>query len=508
MHSLDSLSRDGRRLLWNPVVLIVGLLLLFGALHLNWHSGRTHPDENYHFKILLESLDHSLLTPTLDGKPWFTKPPLLLWLAAALDWGLGVGPRAALRLVSLAGWACSFMFVRKWLLLVHPDPHEATTHALAAVSGLGVLWFSRIGMMDLPLLANLLAVIWAAWSWKASGFTRRGVGALALALALGGWWKGPVFYVLAALPILAAWGRDNLRAGLTASLRFWPIVLISLLVGNAWLLVNVIRYGEEYTRFFFLHENLSRLKALRPGVLGAYFFLGISPFWPAVLAGLFLLKRSALQNPPVRVALALIASTLLVFGYGADKHFHWFIPAFVGLGMLAACLGTNLKDVRLNRLLAGFEFLVGVLPVWLGFVGLISFARIAEVELGGGSVLAMLWVLGCWTAGVLLRRRELSTLGWIFSFSILIHQLVPTAIELSDVPASLRQGREWSCAVVREGAVQESVADAILFKKFRGGLTDIRKEMTRVRLEKNRASLEALALKLTRTIHCVPKVSG
>jgi 4-amino-4-deoxy-L-arabinose transferase-like glycosyltransferase len=75
------------------------------------------PDEGRYAGVAYEMLHGNLLVPTLNGLPFFHKPPLLYWLDAAAMAVLGPTPLAARLGPALLGWclgAVLFLHLRRW----------------------------------------------------------------------------------------------------------------------------------------------------------------------------------------------------------------------------------------------------------------------------------------------------------------------------------------------------------------------------------------------------------
>src|SRR3974390_2027501 len=93
---------------WTPLF----LLLLVWALLLVWHQNLLPMQAWDESRIANNALEMARgghwFTPTYDGAPdhWNTKPPLLIWLVAAL-FPLGGPPLLALPLPSLLAWGAT-----------------------------------------------------------------------------------------------------------------------------------------------------------------------------------------------------------------------------------------------------------------------------------------------------------------------------------------------------------------------------------------------------------------
>jgi|GEM_PF-5971279 len=479
---------------------IIGFMLLTYFLHPDWSAGRNHPDENYHLKVLAESLEGSIFSPTLKGHPWFNKPPLLLWLATIPHKVLGTGLRESLRLVAVLGWMISFGYTTA-ILSLKPDQARGKIipRAFSAVASFGVLWFSRIGMMDLPLLANLLAMVYSCWRWKTHAYARRELIVMSAALALGGWWKGPVFYPWTFLACLLLFEPKEWRSALQSLRKTFWIPLTAVLVGNAWMIWLLAHHGESYAKFFFLKENVSRLKAVRPVVFLTYIIMGTFPFWGGLLRALPKMRETS-TSPATRMGLSLAASTLLIFGMGADKHFHWFIPLYTGLLLLpcppkAETPPAVLAAARALDIIAG----AGILGAALLFAGFCLFSEVTLPVTGA-------WLLlsgGLLAAAAGFRGNHTGLLaGWTTVFTLLLYWLVPFTTRPDQVPSHLAKNRKWICEPIKQGKIQTSAADSLIFYKFRARFTNTDREVADLLKTPSRESAQALTDRLRVSIHC------
>ena len=86
---------------WDTAI-VLGIVLLWLAATA-WMRPLMHPDEGRYATVAWEMLrSGDWLTPTLDGMPFFHKPPLFYWITAAALWLLGPIEIAA-RTASLLG---------------------------------------------------------------------------------------------------------------------------------------------------------------------------------------------------------------------------------------------------------------------------------------------------------------------------------------------------------------------------------------------------------------------
>ncbi|MFO1216861.1 MAG: glycosyltransferase family 39 protein [Burkholderiaceae bacterium] len=231
----------------SPWVQAVGLVLWL-ALMATWRP-LTLPDEGRYVGVALEMLrSGDWVVPTLDGLPYFHKPPLFYWItAAALALG---GPhllaaRAASLLAAVAMGAFVAWFAARrlgadaarwtvWMLATMPFLAGASQFAnldlLVAACITGAIVCLADGLLRDAGDAAARRVIVAGWVMMALGVLAKGLIGLVLPLAVvGAWslqrrgwglawfadakralgWAGPVAWALIALPWFIAVQRRH-----------------------------------------------------------------------------------------------------------------------------------------------------------------------------------------------------------------------------------------------------------------------------------------------------------
>jgi len=169
-----------------PVALVASVL----AAGLGSPSGGTHPDERLYLSLANEmQVQGTWMTPTLEGQPDYTKPPLLYWAARAC---LGIfGPRLWAARLPVAICALLLALVAGRLARRFGGEPAFARGVLLVGTSLGVLRYGRLTMMDVPLaLAVALAVdvVWTAVERRRPALLLQ----MGLAAGLSGLLKGPV----------------------------------------------------------------------------------------------------------------------------------------------------------------------------------------------------------------------------------------------------------------------------------------------------------------------------
>jgi 4-amino-4-deoxy-L-arabinose transferase-like glycosyltransferase len=384
-------------------LLVVASVLLAG---LGSPAGGTHPDEGLYLQAAREMHDRGdWLTPTVDGHPDFTKPPLLYWamgLAFAL---LGETLFAARLPVALAALALVWVTGR----LARRASGAATEPVAILVLGtcLGLLRYARVDLMDVPLALAIAVGLWACWTVADGGprWLLLVTGAAAGAATL---LKGPVGPLLMVLPGAVWLGRR----GLLRPLLPWLVgaAVLALLLPAPWYLTMANRHGEPFVTRFFGTENVGKFRF--PWTLEGE--LGLLLALPVLLLPWTPLVR--VRGPGAALAWPWVVGLLLLYSLPGLKHPHYVVPALAPLAVLAgsprpgpARLGT----VALMLTLA----LAGALAL--------RFPLAAPVQLGLASVVVL---LGLSALAVLSGEVGAGGLGLAGAAVVLFANVLPGAI--------------------------------------------------------------------------------
>ncbi|HZZ86020.1 MAG TPA: glycosyltransferase family 39 protein [Anaeromyxobacteraceae bacterium] len=293
----------------------------------------THPDESYYLAISAEmDRDGAWLTPTMDGIPFWYKPPLLYWAERAAystfgrDFFAARLPAAlcAIALALLTGALARRMYGERAGLLA----------TLLTAGTFGFLRFGRMAMMDAPMALALTLAAYGAW--RAAEEERPlllllcGVGA-AMATML----KGPVGAVLV---LLIAGGWLALRKPRLLASRH---TLLAFAVGAAlalpWYALSLSRHGRRFWQFFVVEQNVDRFR--HPWTLHGEatllvgFLVFLLPWTFLFLGSLPALRR--LREPGVLLPAVWIAAVLLLFTVPSLKWPHYGLACSPAAVLLA-----------------------------------------------------------------------------------------------------------------------------------------------------------------------------
>ena len=237
------------------------------------------PDEGRYVGVAWQMMTSGdWLTPTLDGLPFFHKPPLFYWISAGAMSIFGVHEWAA-RLPSLLGaWMTGmgvFFFVRRWC-------GERLARLSLVALALQPFFFCGAQFANLDMLvAGFISVTVLALAHaqlcRESGLPHRRALALAFLLsALGVLSKGLIGFVLPGL-VITIWLLCRGRWRAIGGLLWWPGLVLLLAVTAPWFVLEQ-RAFPDFLHYFFVVQHFKRFAGTG--------FNNVQPLWfyPAVLA--------------------------------------------------------------------------------------------------------------------------------------------------------------------------------------------------------------------------------
>lgn len=329
---------------------LVAVVVLSWLAATAWLRPLMLPDEGRYVSVAWEMLrSGDWLTPTLDGLPFFHKPPLFYWITGAALWVAGLtefAARAASIFGATLGALSLYLFTRRWcghasarrvlwVLLVQP---------LFFVGG----QFANLDMLVAGCItATVLALAHAALCFE-QGLTHRRALLLAYGLAaLGVLAKGLIGFVIPTM-VVGLWLVLRRRWRTVWALMSPMGVVLFLLVAAPWFLAMQQRF-DGFLHYFFVVQHFQRFAA------GGFNNVQPAWFYPAVLAlasvpcllwGRSLLTRqyfagtteeSSPQHAAVRQLMGLaVFCVVLFFSLPQSKLLGYVLPAVAPLAWLMA----------------------------------------------------------------------------------------------------------------------------------------------------------------------------
>src|SRR5207302_51213 len=240
------------------------------------------PDEPRYAEVAREMLARrDLITPTLGGMPWFEKPPLLYWLMMASYRVFGVNEYAARLGPALCGLITA-AFV--WWLGTAIERFTATAtadaaptfgfgkwSALAFLSSLGAIAFSRAASFDIVLTMTITAALSCFFVWHlrtdAASEAKKPTPALLVGfyffIGLSLLAKGLVGFVIpfGVIGIYLVIRRERPNRTLLLSL-LWGVP-IAVVVAGLWYGPMIYRHGWTFIDQFFIQHHFARFLSNR-----------------------------------------------------------------------------------------------------------------------------------------------------------------------------------------------------------------------------------------------------
>lgn len=327
------------------------------------------------------------VTPiSLDGSPFWAKPPLSTWVSAIGMHLFGVNAFAA-RLPNLLLMILTLLMVAAFVA----QKRGRDAGLLAALIGASMLLIyvtAGTVMTDTCLVFSTTWVLLAFWQARETGQKRWGYLMFA-GLGVGLLAKGPVALVLTGMPVFFwAWWQKDLKASIRC-LPWASGLLLMLAIALPWYLMAEHR-TPGFLRYFFIGENIERFinpawagdkygsSHLHPyGSIWVY-WLGAAFPWSLLFIGSLL--KSGWQGVKSRFGRdQSLARYLLLAAFMPELFFTLarnIIPTYplVGLPPLAALMALHLSDRQATNewRLPGFA----AITVLLGLLALLAFSSL------------------------------------------------------------------------------------------------------------------------------------
>jgi 4-amino-4-deoxy-L-arabinose transferase-like glycosyltransferase len=349
-HSSDGVShpraRSAPRVLrwpeWLTCLVLAGLW--FGCTA--WLRPLAIPDEGRYVGVAWEMMSSgNWLVPTLDGMPFFHKPPLFYWITAGAMalFGPGVAAaRAAAWLASLAIVSGLFAFVRRW---VGREQAWASVAVLAtAPLFYGAAQYANMDLLVAACISATILLIAHATLARDEGLPyHRALTAAFVAAALGILAKGLIGVVLPPL-VLVVWGLATRRLFKIFALLAWaPGWLVFAAVAAPWFIAVQERF-PDFEHYFFVVQHFQRFVSTgfnnpQPWWFYPLVLLLLTLPWSPWLLALLRRRRGPEESrhSELRILmLAWIGTVTVFFSLPSSKLVGYILPALPPLAFLLA----------------------------------------------------------------------------------------------------------------------------------------------------------------------------
>jgi len=327
----------------------LGLILVLWLFSTSWMRPLGMPDEGRYVGVAWEMVrSGDWLTPTLNGLPYFHKPPLFYWITALSLSAFGNVEWAA-RLVSLLGaMLCAgsvYLLLRRWM------PERLARWYLPVLATTPIFYggaqYANHDMLVAGFISAAIALVADAvlsmqaergWRWQLAGGW--------VAAALGLLSKGLIGIVLPG-GVIFFWMLMSGRWRQIIRLFWWPGPLLFLLVGAPWFLL-MQRQFPDFLHYFFVYQHFQRFSQggfNNPQPLWFYpavLCLTSLPWAPWLLAR-WRIDRSTAGTPPDDTAKAIrrllwtwVVLILVFFSIPSSKLVGYVLPVVPPLLALIA----------------------------------------------------------------------------------------------------------------------------------------------------------------------------
>jgi len=324
---------------------LAALLACIVLLPLLGHKPLTNWDEGIYAEISREMLSLGPLVPHWNYEPWFEKPPLMLWITAALFKIFGVTEFWARAGSALSG-VCIVALLHAWL--ARKDILAAWLSTLILLSTFGFLHVCRVGEMDVLLSLGCciaLCGLTAIQDRQLSGWYLFWAG-LAIALMTKG--AASIVLIIAALLVatLERWNTSRLGRS------FWLGLSLFLTLVLPWHLYMFHRFGATFiTDYLGFHVLARATHQIEEHNTHWWYYLWVllisaAPFvliYPVSIVDSF--KRKELR------AWAIFVLTVVVFFTAVQTRLpHYIAPAYPALALLTSVFfAERLREFQRSR---------------------------------------------------------------------------------------------------------------------------------------------------------------
>lgn len=329
-------------------------------------------DETRYMTVAWEMhLSGDCLVPHLNGQIYTHKPPLLFWLVN-LVWSIfGVSEFAARLIAPAFGVAAVGMTSLIARRVCPAETGRGGRAALILSCSAAFIGFAGLTMFDamltLAVALGVYALTFASqsiWAWIGLG----------IAMALGGFSKGPVVlvYLLPLALSIPLWSSVSFRQAIIGT---GLALAVGLMLIGLWLVPAIVTAGSEYRDAVLWKQHAGRVVDSFAHVEPWWFFLAFLPLltWPWTWSTdvWHRLRSLDFDDPTLRLATIWFGIPLLVFSLISGKQLHYLLPTFPAIVLL---LERRQGDGSLYAPIAA------LLPAGLGLGAILVGSQIVHID--------------------------------------------------------------------------------------------------------------------------------
>ncbi len=323
-------------------VIWIGITLLVWLMSTIWARTLALPDEGRYAGVAWEMVrSGQWLTPTLNGLPYFHKPPMFYWLTA-LSMQLFGFAEWSVRLASMIGALVAagaiWHLVKRWI------SSSAALWTLLILATLplyfGGAQYANHDMLVAGFITGAIAFAADALLSRDAGLRWRTSLLLAWAcMALGLLSKGLIGVVLPAA-VMFFWLLLARRPLWLLRLLWWPAPLLFLVIAAPWFVLLQLKFPQFFD-YFFIHQHFERFSKTGFNNQQPFWFYPAMltvlclPWTPAIIARTRLGEASNPAHRSVRILLwTWVAVIIGFFSVPSSKLVGYALPVVPALAAL------------------------------------------------------------------------------------------------------------------------------------------------------------------------------
>lgn len=329
-------------------------------------------------------------TLRIDGRPWFDKPPLFMWLQAATGRLVGFSEATARVWSAVSGAtsvAVTYLIAQRFY---GPQTALVASGILATTMEFFVL--SRVAVLDALLVACMLLTLHMVLVAQEAGTIRSARRAYGWALVWAGWAtaaKTPIglLFPVAVVGLLWAIRGEGRR---WRQIPLWGVLLYAV-IGLNWYAVETWRFGPAFLRAALSHNVVGRMYTVVDDQPGPWWY-----YVPLLMAGTFpwtafvpsaivyhFRRRWELGSQVIGLWVAVI---VVVYSIAATKLPNYILPVYplLAIGVARLCVdavkGASTDAAGLMRW--AFRLLAITVAIFIGFISVYGVIRHPEALAG------------------------------------------------------------------------------------------------------------------------------
>jgi 4-amino-4-deoxy-L-arabinose transferase-like glycosyltransferase len=336
-------------------------------------------DEGKHAVTSMEMVrSGDWITPTFNGEPFFDKPILFNWLAAAAFLVFGFTEFAARLPAAILGTGCVLL-----TYLLGRKLANATVGLLGGVilaTALEFVILSRTVVHDISLVFLVTLAFYLFYlAYQDHRHRRRNLLFFYAVMGLAVLAKGPLGLALPAM-VIGLFLIFERKLSFIKQMQIGWGILIFLAVASPWYILMCLK-NPGYAEYFFIYQNLGSFGSAHPRHPAPFFYYvpvlfgGFFPWSCFLPLAIIYAVRKRFQIAPGATAFLVIwiGVIFIFFSIAGSKLPTYILPIFPAASLLTALLWHELLKAPTPEIRRGF---------WVSFLPVVIIFMVALIYLG------------------------------------------------------------------------------------------------------------------------------